>query len=299
MRAENRDLVAVVSLELPEALLIAETKVAIGIHQALVEAEPGRAAAAIGVKLAPVEIGIAGIEDPSRSGVDGNARVAKCVARKRDHQDFRWKAVERVHRVESEPLLASGYTVSLPVTNAVPLGRAVPALRDEATAHSLGGLALHVHHMHACMGEILEAARMIEIEVREDDVADVAWGISERFDLVQRSLAHPEADVQHAAEQKAQPWMRVLNVLGAIAGIHQNEPLIGLNQLCSAWDHSENTFAEPVEQRAADGAIGAAAKIMDAHGVPTEDGRETFLRLNLWGTHGSKCRWGSLLLLVV
>src|SRR5690554_7450424 len=62
VRAEDRHLAGMAVLEIAQALLVVEAQLAVDFHHRLVEPQTGRAAAAVGVELAAVEVGVAGVE---------------------------------------------------------------------------------------------------------------------------------------------------------------------------------------------------------------------------------------------
>ena len=119
------------------------------------------------------------------------------------------------------------------------------------------------------VGEILQPAGVIEIEVGEDDVADVLRRITESLHLPQRGFAHVEADVEHEPEQPAEPRMGVTDVFGAVAGVDEHQPVVRFDQLGGAWNQPEDALAEAIEKWAAERAVGAAPEVMDTHVPPT------------------------------
>lgn len=80
--------------------------------------------------------------------------------------------IERAHRIEPEPSLA-GPRIDCPVRPVAPLPGTV-ALAPHKTVPPLRG-EFGAREVHARIGEIVEAARMVEVEMRQHDVAHAAW----------------------------------------------------------------------------------------------------------------------------
>ena len=79
---------------------------------------------------------------------------------------------------------------------------------------------------------------MVEVEVREDDVRDILCAISEPFDLSERRLLLIESRAaQHVEEERAQSSSWMSDVLHAVPGVDENEPLAELDQQAVAREH--------------------------------------------------------------
>ena len=112
---------------------------------------------------------------------------------------------------------------------------------------------------------------MIEIEVGEDDVADVGRGEAEAFDLADRRLLHAQADVEHGAHRAGDARPRravgVVDVLQSVAGVDEHQPGVRLDEQAVADQPAERALAASVEEGAAERAVGAAIEVVDPHGV--------------------------------
>src|SRR3712207_243991 len=110
---------------------------------------------------------------------------------------------------------------------------------------------------------------MVEIEMGEHDVAHVGGREAERLDLADRGLLLAQLDVEHRAHRAGDARlgrpMRVVDVLEAVAGVDEDEAAVGLDQQAVADEMALEALAAPVEQPAAERAIGAAIEMMDAH----------------------------------
>lgn len=193
--------------------------------------------------------------------------MARSVPRKRNHQDFRGQTIERADAIEPEPAF-TGVGVSAPVADLLPLGGPITAARDETLTLVFRSVTLRLHHMDSSVGKILEAAGMIEIEMRQDDVANVARLITHRFDLAERGLAHSETNIEKRVKEFGESWMGLPNILGAISGIDKDETVIRFHKLRSTWNVPEYALAKAVKQRAAERAVRTTLKIMNAHICP-------------------------------
>lgn len=102
--------------------------------------------------------------------------------------------------------------------------------------------------MHPRVGEVREAARVVEVEMREHDVLDVARVVPELTDLVDRGEGRFETGAGGLPEDRAEP-ARVGDVTGAEAGVDQKQSAAG--------DHEQ---AVGDQRGAAEGCIGAQSR---------------------------------------
>src|SRR4051795_5191098 len=204
VRAEDRDLALPLAQQLAQPLLVAQPRAAVGLHQPLVGPQPRRAARVADAHLARVEVGVAGVEQPAAVRPDDDAGVAQRVAGQRHEQNLWRQAVQVAHALETEPALAVR-AVLPPARDAIPLWRAVAVAADEAVPALAGLPELGLQHVDGGRREVLEPARVVEVEVRGDDVAAGARGEAESLDLPQRRLLLAELDAVRQPEQAAQP----------------------------------------------------------------------------------------------
>jgi hypothetical protein len=120
--------------------------------------------------------------------------------------------------------------------------------------------------------EVLKAAGMVEVEMGQDDVADVAVVEAERLDLAVRGLLLAQPNVEHRSHRAGDPrrmTVGVIDVAQAVTRVDQHQPVrIGLDQQAMADEAPGQPDTAPVEQGAAERAIGAAIEMMDAHRDP-------------------------------
>jgi hypothetical protein len=139
---------------------------------------------------------------------------------------------------------------------------ATPA--DEAAPLVLGGVLLRLHHVHPGLGEVLQSAGVVEVEVGQDDVAHVLGIEPQPLHLADRGLFLAKAYVEQGMKGAAEARVRLAHILQAVAGVDQHQAVaIGLDQQALADDASEQAFAEAVEDGTAEGAVGAAVQVVD------------------------------------
>jgi hypothetical protein len=85
----------------------------------------------------------------------------------------------------------------------VPLAGPVAAAGDRAVG-LLGRARLRAHDVHRRFGEILDSAGMVEVEMGEHDVANVARREAEALDLKQRRLLLLQRQAHHGKEKAAE-----------------------------------------------------------------------------------------------
>jgi hypothetical protein len=123
--------------------------------------------------------------------------------------------------------------------------------------------------MHRGLGEILQPAGVVEIEMGEHDVAHVARREAPAPHLLQGRIAVFELDPVHVNEERAQAPVRILHVPGAEPGIHEDEAArVRLHEQAMAHQLRGRAAAHPIPQPAADRTHAAAIEMVDAHGKP-------------------------------
>ena len=119
--------------------------------------------------------------------------------------------------------------------------------------------------MNLRVRKIRNAAGMIAIEMRQQQMPHVAFGIAERLDLPHGGLGRIEPRRRLPDPFGSQP-RRVGNVVQSDAGIDQRQPVIGLDQ--QTMTHHARALenaAGAVHQAPADRAHGAGVEMVDAH----------------------------------
>ena len=111
-------------------------------------------------------------------------------------------AVQGAHAVEAEPAFALAAGVGGPVVPRRPLLRA-EALAVQPRAPGFGVLPLAGEQVHPRARKVVEPAGMVEIEMRQHDVAHVGGAETKLFDLSHGSHLLAELGRQEAQEEAA------------------------------------------------------------------------------------------------
>jgi hypothetical protein len=106
---------------------------------------------------------------------------------------------------------------------------------------------------------------MVEVEMADDDVANVVRVEAQPAHLCDRGLLGAELDVVEREEERTQPLVRAGHVADAKAGVDQDQAGVALDQQAVADQPPKGCFAFSVEQPPAERAAGAAVEVMDAH----------------------------------
>ncbi len=146
-----------------------------------------------------------------------------------------------------------------------------PLLRPEALSLQPAlalrrGIQLPLQQMHARLWKVADAARVIEVEMRQDDMTHILRLKAEIDDLLPGAEPAIELNIIEKPEKARQP-ARVRHILQADAGIHQHQSVrVGFQQQTVAAEVSQRRAAESVVERAAEGTHTAAVEVMNAHG---------------------------------
>ena len=86
--------------------------------------------------------------------------------------------------------------------------------------------SLRFEKMNSCPWKVVEPARVVAVEVREDDVGDVPRAVTELLELTHRGvrLAQPRP-VKHVEEQPAETRTRMTHVLKPEPRVDEHEPI--------------------------------------------------------------------------
>lgn len=121
--------------------------------------------------------------------------------------------------------------------------------------------------MNLGSGEIVEAARMIEVEMREDDMAHVARLEAEPFNLTDCRHLFPEFGTDELEEKAAQSALRIGNVAEAEARIDEHETASGFDEQTVArqMPAADDRFGSVVHELAPERTSRDAVQMMNAH----------------------------------
>jgi len=182
VRADARDLRPMYPAELPETALIRQTRLPILLHEYLIRAQSRRAVRMFRVHLSMVKVRVARKEQPIPPSSNRDPSVTERMREKRDEQNIRGNSFELANAVETEPRLPTFARVNDPVRTSRPLRWPVshPVHRRRLRE---GCVSLACEEVYARAWEVVETAGVIEIEVRQENVANVLSVEAERFDL--------------------------------------------------------------------------------------------------------------------
>src|SRR3954451_262212 len=117
--------------------------------------------------------------------------------------------------------------------------------------------------MHGRLGKIVEAARVIEVEVAHDDVAHVARIEAERRDLPHRRHLLAKLGAGEREKDAAQARARRGDVAEAKAGVDEHEGAAGLDEQTMAGETRAQTSRAPVHEVAAERTARDAVEMMN------------------------------------
>jgi hypothetical protein len=188
------------------------------------------------------------------------------VARQRDHQNFRFAIAHRPHSLEAKPVFAT-LTIERPVGPMLPLIRNISAFwRSDLMRH--GDFVFSAMEMHFRPRKVRNAAGVVAVEMRQQQVPDVAWRVTERLDLLNRCFGgiQPRRGLPHPFAPKP---VRPCDVVHSDAGIDEGKTIGGLDQQ-TMTNHSRplEHAAGAVHETPPDRTHGAGVEMMNAHGQP-------------------------------
>lgn len=221
--AADAHFIADASAKIAEAALIEQPKLAIFLHHPLVDAETDRTARSVDVHFGVIEVRVSRVEEPIALATNGDAGVTQGVTNERDEQYLRTDARQLPDTVEPVPWLSVSNSVRSPgMSGASPLLRPVTHSVEHRRL-CFRGSDLVSEEMHRGTRKIIEPARMVEVEVRKDDLPDVARIEPKGLDLPNSGQALPEFRTIERAKERAESTPRIAHIVQAIARIDQDE----------------------------------------------------------------------------
>src|SRR4051794_40981440 len=169
---------------------------------------------------------------PAVAGAGGAPTGAGGVPGGGDHRDLGIDAGQRTDALEAEPAVPAGAVLD-------PDRPLAPLRADVSRALLQGWRArrrqLGREDVDLRLGEIRDAAGVIEVEVCGEDVADIGRVMAERLDLPDRRLALLADRGGHRAEWPAEA-VRVGAVTEAESRVDQDQLPVGLDQQAVGYD---------------------------------------------------------------
>src|SRR5262245_30038 len=261
MSRDDRYLVPVQPHDLAQPGLVAEPQFPVHLRPQLDEVQQRVGAGMIGIYLAVVEVGVAGVQQPALPGVHCDRAVAFAVAAERDEQDVSGQPVKSSYGIEAEPLIAF----------VAGIGGPAGAMRKLRGAVAVGGpgnrrLVLSPEHVDRGLRKIGKPAGVVPIEMRQHDVPHVVRCVTDVAKLVQGSLSQVEGRFGEGHPLLAEGVGWVQDVVGAQARLDQDQPVrIGLGQQAMADGTGGAQRAVRAVGRV-DLPHGATIEVINAHG---------------------------------
>src|SRR3954466_14452093 len=268
--AEDLHLAAVLRAQRSQALLVPEPRAAVLFHQRLIEPQPWRAARPR-IHLCVPEIRVRRLQHPAAIAPHRDAGVTHRVTDQRDEQDVLGDALQPSHAVEAEPRLTFTGPVRAPVGPRTPLLRTVPHAVEHRSP-LLRRLLLGEEHVYGRARKVVEAAGMIEVEVRQHDVAHVARVEAEPLDLADRRHLLAEFRAHEREEELAQAFARARAVEQPEAGIDEHQFVCRFDEQAVAGEPRAKPESAAVEEGAARGTSRDGVDVMDAHAAQSGGG---------------------------
>ena len=157
---------------------------------------------------------------------DGHARVSEGVAGERDQQDLGVARGQGLDAVEPEPLLARDLVLD-PAGSMSPVGRDVALAFAPTRVHRR--LQLAPEQVDFGLGEVGQAAGMVEVEVGGDHMAHVVRIKAALTDLGDRGLTGAGARTDERVEERAE-LARIARIVEAEACVDQDQTVRALDQ---------------------------------------------------------------------
>lgn len=251
--------VRVVAGELAKDALVLDAQPIVERDERLERAEAGRTTRR-SRHFFVVEVGVARVEEVAVSVAHGDGHVPAGVP---DGGDEEHVVGEGAHRAEATPRVALE-RVPLPLRTVRELQRAVAAALRERGADRRR-VVLRLVDVHGRVGEIREASGVVEVEVRDDDVAHVSPIEAEAFDVGERGLLEVEPRARHAEEESPEALSWRADVVRAEARVDQHEAVGALDE--QAVRDEPLGRERPPERAARERAHGAAVEVVNGgHG---------------------------------
>jgi hypothetical protein len=271
MCAEDLDGAARIASQVAKAPLVRQTKAAVLFHQGLIGAKTGCAARPFDVHFGVIKVRIARIKQPSLWATNRYPGMSERVTDQWNHEHVGPDTGKIADAIESVPCLSDTRPMRLPgVPRDPPLLGAV----THAVEHGLlcdRRADLFREKVHRRMRKIIEPARVVEVEMGEDDVADVPGLKAEPLDLSNGGVALPQLGCVERQKKPAQSIGRIAHVAQAITGVDEDERMALLEQKAVRCETAaKRVLREAVHEDAAEWAGRDAIEMMDSH-APSEE----------------------------
>ena len=181
----------------------------------------------MGVHLMMIRGGsVSALKEPAAIGANGDPTMPAGVTGERDQVDLGTDYRANPDGLKAKPVAVHGL-VKDPSRGMGPVPP-VTAAFDDATG-LVCSLILDPMDVNGRLGKIPQPAGVVEVEVGQDDMAQITGRVAESLDLAQGGLVLI-ARGAHQAEEEAHKRGGIGIVQAAKAGVHQGEPLVGLDE---------------------------------------------------------------------
>lgn len=188
---------------------------------------------ALSMDLPVEEIGITRVQQPALlgpgAGQDSYTGVSRAVTWQRHQPELLRQVRRSADRFESEPILSASSLMCLPMRSVRPLHLAMPAAIT-AVGRPQGGSQSGPKDVDRGPRKVREPARVIAVEMRQDDMAYVLGRVSKAHDLTQRGLLRVQDRADTAQEPLAQAVSGICDVLETDSGVDQNHAFRGFHE---------------------------------------------------------------------
>ena len=187
------------------------------------------------------------------------------MADQRNERDLLGHAVQRLRAGEAEPGLAIRGRIASPLRPRSPLLRPISlAVEPRRLLH--GRHPFRFEQVHARVWKVVESAGVVEVEVREHDVAHVLWFEPQPLHLADGRELLAKIGAEQREKESTEPAARVAHVTRAKTGVHQGEAVRGFDQQAVAAQCTARHEAgcATVHEAAAEGAGRDAVQMVDA-----------------------------------
>ena len=260
--------VRVVSSDVAEDRLVLEAQPIVERDDGLERAETRGAPRGRG-HLFVVEVGVPRVEEVAVPVAHGDGDMPAGVADRGHEEDV---VGEGTHRAEATPGVALG-RITPPLRPVGELERAVAsALCERGPVHRR--VVLGLVDVNGRVGKVGEPSGVIEVEVRDDDIAHVPPVEAEPFDVGERGLLALEPRAGQAEKKGPEPLSGAANVVRAEARVDEHEAIGTLDEQAvrdepfGRESPSERAPRERTHGAAVEVVNGGHARLFEARGPP-------------------------------
>jgi hypothetical protein len=213
--------------QLPQTVQVTDPAGGIVLERHLKGRQEGRTVKQVAMHLVSVEIGVAGMKQPSVPLAHGDAAMATGVARQRNEQDVVTDTFEGSHGWEAEPLFPL-FLIDGPARLVGPLVAMVAALFHDSPGPDDGSVLVG-ENVDDGIWKVGQAPGMIDVQMGRNDVPDILALESQPLQLSHSRLLGIEDRPDHMTKGGVQTFGWVRDVFQSQAGIDEHDAIIRLD----------------------------------------------------------------------